>query len=308
VWLAQSSFAAGFPSYNPAIHNLADTRWVAESNMSSPTTGDVSNSTRDPADLPVYGHTYVVFGINFRRSQAEAVHNVGHQLESIFSYVNQRYEGNTNLFWNKFVGLDAAGNFVKGRAGSTHYPPNAIQEYDYLNATAAPSDIEDWRADGTGSRKPVSVTTWGNRTFPWPGAQDFPQRVETQWYIHWFQSMPGLNNVIPLQSGVMTNWWRFFADWDAAINAGIGLATVRDGQQIAIRNDFTSGILLSPGGGLAQGQSVVLYSDAPMVVGVWDCGETTSCFYDKYTLQPRKSYRVIQHPSGPTNNLTIVEQ
>lgn len=308
VWLAQSSFDAGTPSYNPAIHNLADTRWVAESNMSSPTTGDVSNSTRDQADLPVYGHTYVVYGINFRRSQAEAVHNVGHQLESIFSYVNQRYEGNTSLFWNKFVGLDAAGKFVKGRAGSTHYPPNAIQAYDYLNTIAAVSDIEDWRSDGTGSKKPVSVTTWGNRTFPWPGAQDFPQRVETQWYIHWFQSMPGLNNVIPLQSGVMTNWWRFFADWDAAIGAGIGLATVRDGQPIAIRNDFPGAVSLSPGGTLAAGQTVVLYSDTPTVVGVRDCGQTTTCILDMYTLQPGKSYRVIQNPSGPVNDVTIVEQ
>lgn len=310
VWLAQSSFSANFPSYNPAIHNLADTRWVAESNMASPTTGDISNSYREADDLPIFGHTYVVYGINFRRSQAEAVHNVGHQLESIFAYVNQKYELNTKLFWNKFVGLDVTSKFVQGRAGATHFPPNAVNDYDYSNPTAVLSDIEDWRPDGTGSKKLVNAGTWGNRAFPWPGAQDFGQRVETQWYVHWFQSMPGLNNGIALGSGTMTNWWRFFADWDASIREGIGLATVRDGTPIFIRNDFSGGILLNPGGGLSAGQSVVLYGDAPIEVSVYDCGEpgTTSCIFDKYMLQPGKSYRVIQNPSGPANNLTIVER
>lgn len=309
VWLANSTFDAGFPSYNPAIHNLADTRWFPESNMASPTTGDISNSHRIPDDLPIFGHTYVVYGINFRREEAQAIHNVGHQLEAIFSHVNNRYEGNTRLFWQKFVGLSPAGTWVKGRAGATHFPPNADQDYDYLNANPVSSDIEDWRPDGTGARKPVNVNTWGSRALPWPGAANFPGRVESQWYIHWFQSMPGLNNTIPLNSGVMTNWWRFFADWDATVNAGTGLATVRDGVPIAIRNDFLPGsILLIPGGELAPGQTVVLYADAPIEVGVWDCGQTTSCIVDKYMLAPGKSYRVIQHPSGPVNNVTIVEQ
>jgi hypothetical protein len=228
VWVSTSSFDASFPSYDPTIHNLADTRYMWESNMSSPTTGDISNSDRFAGDLPVLGHTYVVYGINFRRSQAEAIHNVGHHLEAQFAHVNQVFEGNTNLFWKSFVGQDAAGAFIKGRAGWTHMPPNTITNYDYLNATPAMSDIEDWRPDGTGVKKDVSRDTWGQLAYPWPGAPEFGQRVEAQWYVYWMQNMPGLGNTIPRGSGVMTNWWWFVADWDAAIRAGTGLATIRN--------------------------------------------------------------------------------
>ena len=223
VWMVMSSFDASFPSYDPSIHNLADARYMWESNMSSPTTGDVSNSDRFNGDLPVLGHTYVVYGINFRRSQAEAIHNVGHQLEATLAYVNQRTEGNTNLFWKSFVGQNANGAFITGRAGWTHMPPNTVGNYDYLNATSVASDIEDWRPDGTGVKKPVNVNTWGQLTYPWPGAADFGQRVEAQWYVYWMQNMPGLGNVIPRGSGVMGNWWWFFADWDAAVRAGANL-------------------------------------------------------------------------------------
>ena len=310
IWLAVSSFDAGYPSYNPAIHDIADTRFVFESNMASPTTGDVSNSNRDPNDLPVLGHTYTVYGTNFRRSQAEAVHNVGHQLEAMFAHVNQRAEGNTDLFWKKFVGQDASGAFTGGRAGWTHMPPNTTQNYEYLSPTLVQSDIEDWRADGTGVKKAVNVDTWGTLTFPWPGAMDFPQRVETQWYIYWFQSMPGLDNHIPLRNGEMTNWWRFVADWDAAINANAGLATVRDSETVVIRNDFLGSVFLDPGGNVAAGASISLPAPAPIVVRVHDCGDPAGaggCIMDPYTLEPG-SYRVIQHPSGPPNNLTIVQQ
>ena len=68
-----------------------------ESNMSSPATGDISNSARYNDDLPVYDRTYVLYNYNSIRSQAEAVHNHGHQLESILSFVNKRQEGNTQF-------------------------------------------------------------------------------------------------------------------------------------------------------------------------------------------------------------------
>src|SRR5687768_13511995 len=72
-----------------------------ESNMSSPVTGDISNSARFADDLPVFNHTYTVYGYNFARTQAEAVHNHGHQLEAILSHVD------AGLFWKEFVGRNA---------------------------------------------------------------------------------------------------------------------------------------------------------------------------------------------------------
>ncbi len=223
VWIVESGMDAGYPSYNPAIHKQEDFRTNWESNMSSPTTGDVSNSDRDPNDLPVLGHTYVVYTFNFRRTQAEAIHNVGHQLEALLSYVNQRQDGDLNLFWHQFVGQNAQNQFITGRAGWTHMPPNTTTDYDYLNPTLVSSDIEDWRPDASGSKKSVNVSTWGSLTYPWPGAADFEQRAETQWYVYWMQNFPGRSNQIRRGTNWMTNWWAFTGDWDAAIRSGLGL-------------------------------------------------------------------------------------
>jgi len=224
IWIAESGFDKGYFTYNPAVHDSTNFRTNAESNMSSPVTGDISNSFRVPNDLPILGHTYIVYGINYRRSQAEALHNVGHQLEAMMAYVSQRQVGNDRLFWTDFVGRNAQGQFTTGRAGWTHMPPNTVGNYDYLNATQVASDIEDWRPDGTGTKKPVSVSTWGTLRYPWPGIQEFDQRVEAQWYTYWFQNFPGRGNRIPSGAGWMTNWWAFVGDWDAAIRSGLRLS------------------------------------------------------------------------------------
>lgn len=225
VWVTWSSFDGNYPSYDASTHRVDDMRAGWESNMVSQT-GDVSNSDRDPTDAPLVEHTYIIYGINFRRSQAEAVHNVGHQLEAMLSHVAGRQDGNDFLFWRNFVGFTGQAHPLTpgtGRAGWTHMPPNTTSGYDYLNTALVASDIEDWRPDNSGSRKTVNVATWGSLTYPWPGEAEFPQRVESQWYTYWFQSFPGRGNRIPHGTRWMTNWWAFVADWDAALASGLGL-------------------------------------------------------------------------------------
>lgn len=213
-----------WPSFDPQVHDVQDFRGGWESNMASPLTGDISNSNRDNTDLPVYDRTYVVYGYNFRRSQAEAVHDHGHQLESQFAHVNQLQDGNTDLFWKRWRGQDQDGNRVTGRCGDTHSPPNTIAEYDYENTDVVWSDIADWTWDGSGTFAPVDVHTWGDLEWPWPdGVMDFSQRVETQWYMYWLMSMPGYDNGLAYESEALTNWWQFVGDWDGAITAGRGL-------------------------------------------------------------------------------------
>ncbi len=99
--------------------------------MSSPTTGDISNNNPDNTDLPVYGNTYVLYGSNIRRTQAEGIHNHGHQLESMLSHASWLQDGNGDPFWHEFVGQDEENNFVTGRCGWTHMPPNTVGNYDY---------------------------------------------------------------------------------------------------------------------------------------------------------------------------------
>jgi hypothetical protein len=219
-WLWQSHFDPTMPSYDPSIHKPEVFRGLWESNMSSRLTGDISNSDRDPDDMPVYSRTYVLYGQNIWRSEREAVHNRGHQLEAILTHANIRQDGNPGLFWQKFVGQ-------LGRCGWTHKPPNTTVDYDYrTNYNPVPSDIADWSPEGIGRRKVVTAYTWGNHAYAWPlGTMPSSQedRNEAHWYIYWMQSMPGWGNTVPYGRNVMTNWWRFTGNWDGSIKAGSGL-------------------------------------------------------------------------------------
>lgn len=192
-----------------------------ESNMASPLTPDISNSYRTPGDLPVFSKTYVLYQTNYTRSQAEAVHNHGHQIEAMLSYINQRYDGNTNLFWRSFVGLNATGAFEPGRCGATHFPLNARGDYDYLNSiNSVQSDCEDWKPDGSGTRKTASLSTWDGVPYAWPNTGAISQKTESQWYIYWMQNLPGDGNTIPYSGTTMENWWRLIVEWDDSILAG----------------------------------------------------------------------------------------
>ena len=242
VWLWYGEAARpGWPSYSSSIHgNIQKFVTFVESNMSSPATGDISNSHRIHNDLPILNHTYVVYSYNFRRSQAEAVHNHGHQLESIYKYAATAQDGNFNLFVSNFSGWGT--NYSTppiGRAGDCHHPPNTTTDYDYLNPTAVESDIEDWKPNG-GITKPVNVDTWGNLKYNWPGETDFSQRKESQWYIYWMQNMPGYNNSITFGKNIMTNWWQLTENWDEFYK--LGLYTTNTG----IQNNLNGLITIYP--------------------------------------------------------------
>lgn len=196
-----------------------------ESNMSSPLTGDISNSFRHE-DLPVYAKTYTVYGFNYTGNAN--LHNQGHQLESILTFVNHRQTGNTNLFDRDFVGI-VNGQFQRGRAGSCHHPPNAESDYDYFNPNQFLSDCEDWRPDGLGAKTLVNNSTWESVNYPFPSADRL--RVpgtaladDAHYYIYWNQNFPGRDNTIPMVGGgFLNNWWRFVGDYDNAIREGYGL-------------------------------------------------------------------------------------
>ncbi len=190
-----------------------------ESNMSSPTTNDISNGGGGNDDMPIYNRTYVVYGLNFGTGANEAVHDHGHQLERIYGFVSQLQDGNPNLFWRKFSGRDDNDQTITGRCGNTHTPPNTLADYDYGNATEVLSDIEDWTPANLGEKKSVSAATWRSipYAFPYDGEPVEP------WYVYWMQAMPGRGNRIPHGGNQMTNWWHFTGDWDASIKAGLGL-------------------------------------------------------------------------------------
>ena len=166
---------------------------IWESNMAGPY-GDVSNSDRDPSDLPVLSKTYTVYHYNYQRGASEAVEDHMHQIEAVLRFIDP------DLFWDKFVGKPG-----EGHCGWAHYPPNAVRDYDWANSTYVWTDIEDWRPDGTGQKQRMNCTRWNCDSLTW--------------FVYWMQNLPGANNTLTYRGRPLANWWRFIGDFDEAMAA-----------------------------------------------------------------------------------------
>ena len=222
---------------------------IPESNMSSPhklfthhgggLTSDVSNSTREDDDLPIYNKTYVVYGST--GWYANSVHNHGHQIEaqlSIWEMYRNKYKL-SYLFYQKFGGYpegEPAPYYRGGRVGLVHYPPNADGDYDYDNQVSVESDILDWKPNGGGNKKLINKNEWHyNRTMPiyipsitehekwgsYGGSDKVGGDPHGGWLIYWMQSIPSKGNNIPYKYNgtnyTITNWWDIIYKWDETI-------------------------------------------------------------------------------------------
>ena len=231
-----------YPVYNkPALTNNPEIfenaiHWgLDESNMSSPNSPDISNSSRKN-DLPICNNTFVVYAFNQAMGVSNHIHCKGHQIEAQLSYIENKViypSGNVieeTLFWGKFVGIKNNGGgwlYEPGRAGRVHNPPNTFdnEQYGYSIDRNYLSDIMNWRPDG-GEFKSVNFKTWTDIEFkygviPYNNIGGQPYTSEIQWLTFWSQSIPGENNNIPYTRDGMnyklTNWWDLFYNWDEAI-------------------------------------------------------------------------------------------
>ncbi len=168
-----------------------------ESNMAGPF-GDISNSDRDPRDLPVLNKTYTVYHYNYGRGPSEAVEDHMHQIEALLRQIDP------DLFWHKFVGKPG-----EGRCGWAHYPPNGERDYDWRNRSYVMSDIEDWQPDGRGQKQQINCDRWHGDSLTW--------------FIYWMQNLPGANNGLIYRGRPLTNWWRFIGEFDEVMAQRIGL-------------------------------------------------------------------------------------
>ena len=214
---------------------------VPESNMSSPTTGDVSNAyygseqyglvnAIQPNDLPIYNKTYVVYSHFVHFGYTNNIHVRGHQIERQMSHVN-------NTMWNNFVGSLTSTGRPKG-CGNTHFAVNSLRAYEYDNQTMISSEITDWNPNGTSVKSEVNNSNWKkNITIQLPLNYTMPSssyKKETSrniigndpeggWLIYWFQSIPGENNKITYGNKPLTNWWDIYYNWDDAITKKMNL-------------------------------------------------------------------------------------
>ena len=228
VWITEFAYGE-FPSLvENGLYNSGKDSTIPESNMSSPYTGDISNSYRVQDDLPIYESTYVVYGNSGHRNLDTNIHNRGHQIEQQLSFIEKNKVNGEELFWNKFVGVDFDENGIdyysstpNGRSGNCHHPPNADYDYDYCNSSNILSDILNWTPQG-GNTSPVNCETWTSIKYNIPAVQYYNiSNDEVQWLITWFQSIPGFeNNIDYVRNGnnfKLSNWWDLFFNWDNAI-------------------------------------------------------------------------------------------
>ena len=222
VWFSLRPLSAEYPVVKN--ENLSPENFQAggpESNMSSPTSGDVSNSWRIADDLPIYNSTYVVYTYNLHRSHAENIHNHGHQIESQLNQIDVGdFSKDERLFLNKFVGVSNIKYAGKplGRNGMTHFPPNATVDYDWNNSTIVKSDIEDWKPEG-GTLKDIDNKRWMSTNYVYPSVAYKVDENDAQykWIMFWFQTIPGANNGIKYGNYTISNWWDILYNWDNAI-------------------------------------------------------------------------------------------
>jgi hypothetical protein len=190
-----------------------------ESNMSSPITGDVSNSSKITTDLPIYDNTYVVYGFEGTRGSDTDLHNRGHQIEAQMTHIDNSekimFGGNRLVpmfFWKEFVGWDPIVDRPLGRSGCTHMPPNTTEDYNYSSKTMVKSDIMTWKPGG-GIPEYVNTDTWTNIKYKY-SLGPYLNDSHLKWMIFWFQSIPGKDNGIPYGTKKLTNWWDIFYKWD----------------------------------------------------------------------------------------------
>jgi hypothetical protein len=161
-----------------------------ESNMAS-VHGNVSNSHRDPFDLPVLKHTYTVYHYNYERGTDMAVHNHLHQIEAVM-----RHHGGE--LWQTFEGKPGA-----WRNGNCHFPVNGVKDYDYANKRYVESDIEDWKPEGFGKKQKMNCDRWAGS--------------DLKWYVYWMNAIPGIDNKLTYKNRPLGNWWEFIGDYDQAV-------------------------------------------------------------------------------------------
>ena len=132
-----------------------------------------------------------------------AVHNFGHRAESTMwqvygSWVQNRTAHN----WERFALVQALSpSYTYSGCGNIHYPPNAIQDYQYDGAATVNSNCDDFYFYPNLSTpalvwKPVTCTAWGCDGL---GYYDY-------WFGHW----PAAAGCGP--DTVATDWWAYFAN------------------------------------------------------------------------------------------------
>jgi hypothetical protein len=168
-----------------------------ESNMAGPW-GDISNSDRDPHDLPVFDRTYTVYHYNYGRGPSEG---------SRGSHAPDR-SGAAPHRPRPLL------EQIRGQARRGALRLGALSTQRRARLRLAQPHRRDERHRGLAARRrwakiPINCDRW--------------QGDSLRWFIYWMQSLPGADNGLTYRGRPLTNWWSFIGDFDGAMRARLGL-------------------------------------------------------------------------------------
>ncbi len=144
-----------------------------------------------------------IMGFSYERSLAEMVHDFGHRTEATMTKLYGDWQQNRTAHnWDKF-GLvkSLSPNYAYSGCGSIHYPPNAIQAYQYSRQSftdAICDDFFNYPNLGTPStvKQPVNCMAWSC--------------TDLGFYGYWFTHLPTFAGVAP--DGYSNDWWQYLVD------------------------------------------------------------------------------------------------
>ena len=171
-------------------------------------------------NIPDCGKTVFVMGYNYERDLGNAVHSYGHRVESVLGLTVGRG------FWDGCIGHNGVpSDFDKYTCikmnitgstpvqtpgpGNVHFPPNGLSDYDYGNTTNVTDNSPSWKNYPFTTQTTVSenCTAW-----------DCEQNGYIEW---WLGKLPNKDGVT--SNGNLKNWWKYVADYDAAlVELGVG--------------------------------------------------------------------------------------
>ena len=142
------------------------------------------------------GRRFVIMGYNFERPPGLMLHSYGHRAEGHLSTAHRNVPERDNL-WRRFLRREHVTPGMAG-LGNVHFPPNAVQDYDYSNPGAVQCNADDWYHYPylTGERfRAMSSSEWSSNS--------------RLYFLWWYRHMPHLAGDC---DGIAHNWWRYIVD------------------------------------------------------------------------------------------------
>ncbi|MCC7304199.1 hypothetical protein IT418_02170 [bacterium] len=158
-----------------------------------------------------YDRTIAVMPMSYERDLGTSLHNFGHRIEATMGRTYNSWEQNrTSHNWDKFglVKAQSPDYFYSG-CGSTHYPPNAFNDYEYGNSASVASSCDSFLTYPNLSTygqitNQIGCSTWGC--------------TEQGYLTWWFSKIPKFKGVG--SDSRANDWWYYILELDNVFRTG----------------------------------------------------------------------------------------